>query len=224
MALTQSITSLITDGRDYATQEFLSTTPDQWANKHMAERYGQTCLIKDGYNHFAMLCWDHLKEEYRSLRSWFTDEGKLSPLLQSKFVSMKLSGPVGLGIGWDFKPNGDAEPRMLQFKGTLISAIRAAEIIPPESKNSGSSYFGGIAKIIRAGYTARAEIHSWRSHMEIIENKETVKYSGADLSRRWVAFRTFTMLVQIGAESNWAWEASRAKALFGCIDEERNAY
>ncbi len=224
MALTRSITSLITDGRGYATQDFLACTPEKWADEHMAERYGQTRLVKDASDHFAVLCWDYLREEYRSLRSWFTDDGKLSNLLQSKFIHTKLSGPLGLGIGWDFKPNSDPSENMLQFKGTLIAAIRAAEMIPPRARTSGSIQFGGIVKIIRSAYTARAEIHSWRPSTEVLEGKESVKYSGADLSRRWVAFRTNTLLIQLGADSAWAWEASRCKALFGCVDEERNAY
>lgn len=220
MALTRSITSLITDGRGYATQEFLACTPEKWADEHMAERYGQTCLAKDPSEHFATLCWEYLREEYRSLRSWFTDDGKLSNLLQSKFVTTKLSGPVGLGIGWDFKPNGDPEPRMLQFKGTLVAAVRAVEVMPKDTRNSGNMQFGGIVKIIRSAYTARAEIHSWRSQ----SGEGDAKFSGAEISRRWVSFRTYTMLIQIGADPVWSWEASRCKALFGPVDEDKGAY
>lgn len=231
MALTRSITSLITDGRGYATKEFLVMTPEKWADEHMAERYGQVHFQKDSTDHIATLCWNYLCEEYRSLRSWFTEEGKLSPLLQSKFVTTRLSGPVGNGIGWDFKANGDIETRMLQFKGTLIAAIRAGEVMPKDTMNSGNMQFGGLVKIIRSAYTARAEIHSWRSLTQVkgdkedkAQTEETVKYSGADLSRRWVSFRTYTMLIQIGADPVWSWEASRCKALFGPIDEDRGAH
>jgi len=224
MALTRSITSLITDGKGFATKEFLVISLEQWANTQMGQRYGQTHLETDDNTNFATLCWRYLKEEYRALRSWFQDDGKLSPLLQSKFLSTKLSGPLGNGIGWDFKPNGDPEPRMLQFKGTLISARRSAELIPQENRNSGNMQFGGIVKIVRSAYTARSELHSWRPVILVNEGKEKVQYSGADMSRRWVSFRTYTFLIDVGADPVWAWEASRCRALFGPVDEERGAY
>jgi hypothetical protein len=220
MALTRSITSLITDGRDYATKEFLTLSPETWASEHMASRYGHTHLPTDHEDSFANLCFEFLKEEYRSLRSWFTDDGKFSPLLQSKFMTTRLSGPVGNGIGWDFMPNGDPEPRMLQFKGTLISAQRSAELIPPASRNSGNMQFGGIVKIVRSAYTARAELHSWRQQ----SSDNGLKCSGAEMSRRWVAFRTYTFLITMGAEPVWAWEASRCKAIFGMVDEDKATY
>lgn len=224
MALSRSITSLITDGRGYATQEFLAISPDKWADTQMGLRYGQTKLETDPIDHFTTLCWDYLRSEYRALRSWFQDDGKLSPLLQSKFLATKLSGPLGNGIGWDFKPNGDPEPRMLLFKGTLISAQRSAELLPKESRNSGNMQFGGIVKIVRSAFTSRAELHSWRAQTTLADGTDKVQYSGADMSRRWVSFRTYTFLVNVGADPVWAWEASRCKALFGPIDEERGAY
>lgn len=217
MALTRSITSLITDDTGHATQDFLSCTPERWADIQMANRYGQMCLSTDGDNHFARLCWQYLCEEYKSLRAWFTVEGRLSSVLQSKFLMSRLSGPVGDGIDWDFKPNGDPEPRMLQFKGTLIAAQRAAELIPAEGRNSGNMQFGGLVKIIRSAYSARAEIHSWRP----VSGEGDVKYSGTDMSRRWVSHRTNILLTRLGAPPGWSWEASRCRALFGPIDEER---
>jgi hypothetical protein len=224
MSLTRSITSIITDGCGFATKEFLSTTAERWADEHLALRYRQTHLASDGVDHFSHLCWQYLCEEYKALRSWFQDDGKISLLLQSKFLTTRLTGPLGNGIGWDFKPNGDPEPRMLLFKGTLISAQRSAELLPKESRNSGNMQVGGIVKIVRSAFTARAEVHSWRANTVVEEGKEKVLYSGADMSRRWVSFRTYTFLVNVGADPVWAWEASRCKALFGPIDEDRNAY
>lgn len=223
MALTRSITSLITDeGTGHARKDFLASNAEVWAQTHMAQRYGASApLESDGLNHISRLCYEYLQDEYRALRGWFTDEGKLSPLLQSKFLSTRLSGPLGDGIGWDFKQNGDPEPQMLQFKGTLISATRSAELLPVDARNSGNMAFGGIVRLVRTAYTARAAMHSWRAIMKKApEGHEEVDVDGAELSRRWVAFRTYNFMVELGAEPVWAWEASRCKSSLGAVDEE----
>ena len=224
MALTKPLTSLITDGNGIALTSFLASTSEKWADEHLSLRYGQVRLSTDNQDHFASLCWEFLKQEYIALRAWFQPDGKLSPLLQSKFLNTKLSGPLGTGIGWDFKSDGTPEPRMLLFKGTLIAAQRAAELLPIEQRNSGSMQFGGLIKIVRSAYTARAEVHSWRAQTIIENGKEKIQYPGSEMSRRWIAHRSFTFLISVGAEPVWAWEASKCKTLFGPVDEERNAY
>ena len=210
MALTQSIVSLVTDGQGYATKTFLETTPTEWADAQMKVRYGHTVLDTDGAYTFARLCYDQLVEERKSLSSWFDDSGKLNPTLQSAFMSNKLHGAIGDGIGWDFKPNGDPEHRMTIFKGTLVAASRSADLIPQERRNRGNMQFGGLATMIRSAYTERAALHTWRGDEDL---------SGADMSRRWVAHMTFVFLLRLGAERTWAWDASRSRTVFGPVEE-----
>jgi hypothetical protein len=224
MALTISVLNLITDGNGTATKEFLVKSPEAWASEQIIVRYGQTILPSDSPGCFAKQCWNFLREEYIALRSWFSDDGTLSPLLQSKFLSTRLSGPLNTGISWDFKTDGQPEPRALLFKGTLIAAQRAAELIPAASKTSGCMQFGGISKIVRSAYTSRAELHLWCPQTIMGEGANKITYSGAEMSRRWVSFRSYNFLIGIGGEQVWAWDSSHCRSLFGPIDESSLAY
>lgn len=225
MALSRSITALITDGTGHATTEFLAKFPEEWAREHIQRRYGAAPPTEDDPDgHIVRLCFNFLVEEYRALRSWFTDDGKLSNLLQGRFLD-QMSGPIGAGIGWDFKPNGDPEPRMLQFKGTLISCARSAELIPPHQRNSGAIQLGGIVRLVRGAYTARAELHNWKSQMRMEKDeegrqREVVVVDGERLAQRWVAFRTHTFMIGLGADPMWSWDASRCRQIFGSVDEQ----
>ena len=133
-------------------------------------------------------------------------------MLQSAFMVNKLHGPIGDGLGWDFRPNGDPEPRMLLFKGTLISVTRSAALIAENQRNRGSMQFGGLSTLVRSAYVERATLHTWRGD-------EALKIDGAEMSRRWVAHMTYTFLLRLGAEREWAWDASKCRKVFGPVDE-----
>lgn len=218
MPLTRSITSLITDGCGLATNEFLTMSPDQWATQHMAQRYGHTRHDYDPPQHFASLCYAYLVEEHAILRNWFQDN-KLSSLLQSKFLQTQPQ--LGDGIGWDFKPNGDPELLMIQFKTQLISAYRSLESIPLPDRNSGSPAFSGIRMMVRSAYESRARLHAWRPQTGVSIAGEKVMIPGSDMSRRWVAYQTLVFLIKAGLEPSWVWEASKCRGVFGPADEER---
>jgi hypothetical protein len=216
MALTRSILSLITDGDGKAKTDFLLLTPAQWADQQMLVRYSMGKMATDSEDYFPYRCWETLCKEYLALRTWFSPDGTLQPLLQSAAITNRLSGPLGDGIGWDFKTNGDPDLRMTSFKTTLIAACRAAEGLPAADRNSGNGQFGGLAMTIRNAYTERASIHRWVG----VEDGD-VKFTGADMSRRWAAHMTFTFIIRLGADRKWAWEASKCKTIFGPVDEER---
>lgn len=221
MALTRSLMALITDGTGHATTEFLGHSPDSWATAHIQRRYGAAPPSEeDPPDHIAHQCFEFLRDEYRILRGWFTEDGTLSPLLQSRFLDQKI-GPLRDGIGWDFRPNGDPEPRMLQFKGTLISCARSAALIPPERRNSGVIQLGGIVRLVRGAYTARAELHPWRAIYKEEGGHEVLVWDGEQLAQRWAAMRSYTFMVRLGADPSWAWEACRCKQLFGDVDDQR---
>ncbi len=219
MSIPGSITTQITDGKNHVTTEFLAMSPEQWADKHMVLRYRQPALDTDGPDHFARRCWKMLCDEYAALRGWFTEEGVFSPLLHSRFLQMKLSGPIGDGIGWDFRPNGDPHPAMLQFKCQMICALRMIDLIPVDDRKSGNAQFATALGAIRSAHMARASIHSWRPQPH--SGKEI---PGAEMSRRWVSFQTFTYMMRAGADPNWAWQASRCLTEMGPVDEDRPAY
>lgn len=219
MAFAGSITSQITDGKNHVTTEFLGMKPTDWADKHMVLRYRQAMLDSDESTHFARRCWRNLCDEYTALRSWFTEDGAFSPLLHSRFLQMKLSGPIGDGIGWDFKPNGDPHPSMLQFKCQMICALRMIDLIPAEDRKSGNAQFATALGAIRSAHMARASIHSWRP-----QKHSERDVTGAEMSRRWVAFQTFLYMQRAGADPGWSWEASRCFTDMGPVDEARAAY
>jgi len=213
VALSKSVTALITDGRGFATKEFIATRPDEWAREHLARRYGGSLVLDtDPPDHFARRCFRYLESEYHTLRGWFTDDGKFSPLLHGKFISEQGRRPVGDGVGWDFRANGDPESRMLQFKGTLINAQRAAELLEPKQYTASSVQFAAIARMVRSAFMARAELPNWRPYDTAI--------SGEDLAKRWVAYRSYNFLVELHAEPSWAWDISLCRRVFGPVDEE----
>lgn len=193
-------------------------TPDQWAISQMAARYGHTLLPSDGVGHIATLCYEYLKEEHKVIRGWFQDDNKFSELLSSRFLNIYFNRPLGDGIGWDFKMSGEPEHLMVSFKAQLIAAQRALESIPVQEFNTGNPIIGGIRTMIRAAYTSRAKMHSWKPK-SVIKGKE---YFSQDLSYRWVSVRTFVFLVKGGVDPIWAWECSKCEGSFGPFDEERS--
>lgn len=217
MALNRSISALITDGSGSATTEFLLMTPEQWAQNQMIIRYGQMHLPTDGPLHIASLCCQYLKDEYRALKGWFQNDNRFSELLSSRFLSVQMNKPLGDGIGWDFKFSGEPEYLMISFKSQLIVAQRAIECIQPEELNSSNMVLGGIRTLVRAAFTSRAKLHSWRPQI-VIEKKD---YSGIDIKNRWISLRSFVFLVKAGIDPSWAWESSKCKGLLGPFDEER---
>lgn len=215
MALTKSVVALITDGQGNALTDFLTCTPEQWADRHMPIRYSTARLETDDTNSFPAQCWRQLCDEYQMLRSWFTADGKLNITLQGASAQNRLTGPIGDGLGSDFKTNGDPENRMIYFKSVLIAATRAAALLPPSDRHSGNAQFGGLVKFINGAYSMRAEVHRWRT-IKIGD----VTYSPSDMSRRWVAMQTYSFMLRLGADNRkWAWEASKCLSIFGPFDD-----
>lgn len=215
MAFTKTIQALIMD-EGKATEEFLAFKPKDWAKDQMAERYGHLLKDTDGANSIPYLCFEHLKREYRALLTWFNPNNEFVPTLQSAFMAQRVSGPLGDGIGWDFKPNGDPCQEMLIFKNTLMSVWRAAEAVPPQQRVSGNPRFGGMATLIRSAYEERAKLHRWTP----CRDPKWAILTGADISARWVAHSTFVFLLQLGVDKRFAWEAARCQKLYGPYDSQ----
>jgi hypothetical protein len=205
MALSRSILHLIADENGKIAPAFLQLRPSEWASQHMQRRYGAVVPADDvDPRHPTKLCYDFLLEEYRILRSGFDKEGTISRLLMSRSLSTQRTAPIGNGIGWDFRPDGDPEPSMLQFKGTLMACRLAADL----RTHDGGGELGGIAKLVRAGYQARADLHIWNAVDDV---------SGADIARRWIAFQTYNFLINCRVEEMLAWSTSRCREVFGTI-------
>jgi len=215
MAVHRSIISLITDGNGLAKKEFLHKTPAEWADEQMALRYSQSKMADDKPQDFPFMCWQHLCDEHIAMLSWFDKAGNLNPLVSSASMTNRLQGPLGSGISWDWKSNGDPDVRMFLFKGPLIAAWRAAQLIPYADRNSGNMQMGGIATVVRGAYTERAKIHRWIGY-----DREGNKISGDNMSRRWVAHMTNNFLISLGADRKWAWDVSKSKTIFGPIEED----
>lgn len=215
MAFTKTIQALIMDeGR--ATDDFMAYKPKAWANDQMRERYGHVLLDDDGANSFPYLCYQHLQREYRGLLTWFDGDRNFMPTLQSVFMTQRVSGPLGDGVGWDFKPNGDPCHEMIVFKNTLLSVWRAAHGVPPRHRISGNPRFGGMATMIRSAYEERAKLHRWTP----CRDPKWARLTGAEISARWVAHSTFVFLLQLGVDKRFAWEAARCQKLYGPYDSQ----
>lgn len=220
MTLSKSITSMIADASGNISQSFLSYSAEQWATDHMRRRYSATPpLDEDPPDHPAVLCYHLLLSEYSAVKTWFSAQGQLSPLLMSRHLAHIYIGSLGDGFGWDFRPNGEPEPNMLQFKGTLIHCRRSLELRAGRQtkKDCGSLEIGATAKLVRSAYTARSSAHAWTSQIEGKGDAKRV-VQAAELSRRWVAFRSYSFLIQAGAEEGWAWGASKCQEVFGKVD------
>lgn len=218
---TTPITDLIALPDGTKRPDFESTTPEEWARRHMLLRYNQVYTDDDPPGSFPHQCFEKLKEERSALDSWFDEHKKFSPTLQSVFMINRLSGPIDDGIGWDFKSDRTPEQRMLVFKGTLLAAWRSAALIAPKDRVSGNMQLAGLATLIRSAYLERAKMHSWRG----FENKnEQRKYDGVAMSMRWVAYQTFLFLIKLSTPHKWAWEISGCYKIFGPIDETRTTF
>lgn len=217
----RNIDSLVADRNGIALKNFLATTQEEWAAKHMALRYNAAVpAAGEDPGTFPSRCYNHLKSEYAQLRAWFTEpEYKLSALLQSKFLSAQFNGPLGDGFGWDFRRDGDTEPRMLQFKSTLIACYRQMEMLPRSDRTISNVSVSGIARLVVGAYRSRAEIHMWRSVERRKDDKVILVCSGEELARRWVAFRTHAYLGSLGLDPAWSWAVSGCQKIFGVIDE-----
>lgn len=198
--------------------EFASVTPEAWAQQQMLARYNQIVTDQDGPNDFPQQCFEKLLEERSALSTWFDDAGHLSPTLQSVFMMNRLSGPIEDGLGWDFRPDGSPEPRMLVFKGTLMAVWRSSQLIQPKDRTGGNMQFGGLATLVKSAYTERARLHSWRNYDPTNDSR---RFTGAEMSQRWVAYRSFLFLLRIGASDRWAWEISGCHKLCGPVDERK---
>lgn len=209
-----SIISQITVGGRITT-EFLAMTPDEWATRQFLARYQVDILPTEIGRHFARRCWEYLTEEYSALRAWFTDDGSLSTMLASRFLDLRLTGPIEDGIGWDFTKNGEPNIQIIQFKAQTIMGLRMLNLVPDVDRNSGNPQFAICFNLLKTAYTARAAAHRWRPTLTGI--------SGADLSRRWVAWKVFNHMLVTGCDPDWAWQASKCLSEFGPTDEDRRA-
>jgi hypothetical protein len=221
MSFAHNINTLIADKDGIATKDFLTTTETQWAKTQMDLRYNTAPPNEnDAEGSYAQRCYSALVAEYRALRSWFVEpEFKLSILLQSRFLSNKFSGTIGDGFGWDFRADGDPEPRVLYFKSTLMTCERQVRMLPPGCAKPNSAGFGGIAKLVRHAFQLRAEAHLWAPRETKKAEDPSASLSGEDIAKRWIAYRATAFLISLGMEPGWAWNAGGCARVFGCADE-----
>lgn len=216
---TAHITTLIASADGTIRPDFAASSPDDWAASQMFKRYNQVVSDSDGPGDFPRICFEKLRDERVSLSTWFNEaDGKLSPTLQSVFMVNRLAGPIDDGIGWDFRPDGSPEQRMLVFKGTLLAVWRAAGLIAPKDRTVGNMQFGGLATLVKSAYTERAKLHTWRGYQP--EN-DPRRFTGLEMSHRWVAHRSFLFLLRMGAPERWAWEISGSLKAFGPFEEKK---
>ena len=222
MAFSKNLTSLIANTNGIALKDFLATTQEAWADEHMVKRYNAAPPTEhDDLESFPRRCHDHLKSEYHKLRAWFVEpDYKLSALLQSKCLSFQFSGPLDDGFGWDFRRDGDPEPRMIQFKSMLISCQRQLKMLPVRDRNAQNASVSGLARLVRGAYQARAEVNLWRPVERKKDDKVELLHSGEDLAKRWVAFRTMAFLINLGIDPAWCWNSSGCPKIFGLVDDE----
>ena len=215
MALNKSIVDIITDENGVAKNEFLLMKPEEWATQQMLYRYSTALSESDKERDFPHLCWDHLKDEYDIIRQWFTEDGRLHMTLQNASIINRLSGPIGDGMGWDFKASGEPEIRMVFFKTQLMAAARSAAMIPFKNRDDGNQQFAAITKTIHSAYSLRAEIHRWRG----VDDGGRY-YTPADISHRWVAMQTYNFILGLGVPRPARhWNPSRCRSVFGPFDE-----
>jgi hypothetical protein len=214
-----TLQALIADVEGNARIDFMTSTPENWADLNMARRYSTQRLETDDSNSFPALCWNKLCDEYLLLRNWFTPDGKLSLTLNSASVQHNVTGPIGDGMCFDFRADGVINPRILYYKSVLIAASRAASLLSPSDRHSGNAQFGGLIKFISGAYTSRAEVHRW-----LTVNLNGIVYPPSEMSRRWVAMQTYSFMLRLGADNRkWAWEASRCLSVFGPFDDNDSA-
>jgi hypothetical protein len=225
MSFTRPVTSLIASPDGTALTAFLTASPEQWAADQMNMRYRQAPPsieeMADSRS-WAVRCYEHLKVEYKTLRGWFTPENKLSPLLIAPFQATLKSQPAKDGLGWDFKASLDGDVNMQHFKSTLIYAYRAATELPVSNRTNGNVQFSGLMRIVRAAYGARAESQAWKPILkhDPAAGRQVVTTSAEELSKRWVAFRTFCFMVQVGCDPYASWQACKCQQAFGPVDND----
>lgn len=223
MAISKPIAQLIADADGMALQSFLTATPESWAQEHFTRRYGQALPTDEemaAQCSWAAKCYRALIEEHAVLRGWFTTEGKLSPIQMAPFLASLPHKPVADGLGWDFTADGDAQPLMQQFKGQLIFCQRAAFDVPASARTTHNLQFAGLMRLVRSAYGNRAELHSWRPRLKRKDGRDTVELTGAEVARRWVAFRSFTFMVQVGCDPFTSWLSCKCHDVFGHVDED----
>jgi len=213
-----SILDLIATPDRVVRPAFLALSVKDWATQQMDLRYSSAPPAeepREGPDHPAWRCYHLLLAENKIYRSWITEEGLVSPLLMARSLGQLASLPVGDGFGWDFRTDGTPDQRMLQFKSTLVSCRRMAAIrvTDPSKLDTGSIEVGGYSKLVRGAYQVRAGMMHW-------ETKGAL--TGADVARRWVAFRVFVFLIRCGMEETLAWASARCRDAFGEMEGEAN--
>jgi hypothetical protein len=223
MAISKPIAQLISDPDGTALQTFLTASPESWAAEHFGRRYGQALPTEEELQNassVAARCYRALLEEFTVLRGWFTPEGTLSPLQMAPFLASLRNKPVADGLGWDFTASGEAQLLMQQFKGQLIFCQRAALDVPLHSRTQHNLQFAGLMRLVRSAYGNRADLHSWRPRLKRKDGREVVELTGAELSRRWVAFRSYTFMIQVGCDPHTSWLSCKCHDVFGHVDED----
>ncbi len=223
MAISKPITQLISDADGSALQTFLTASAESWAADHFGRRYSQALPTPEELaspTSIAARCYQALLDEFHVIRGWFTPEGKLSRLQMAPFLASLRNKPVADGLAWDFAASGDALPLMQQFKGQLIFCQRAAADVAYSDRTQHNLQFAGLMRLVRAAYGNRADLHNWRPRIKRKEGRDVVEFTGAELSRRWVAFRSYTFMIQAGCDPYTSWLSCKCHDIFGHVDEE----
>lgn len=222
MPFSKNLLSVISDSKGYALKDFLGTTPEAWANAHMALRYSAAPPLEgEGPEHVAVRCYNQLKREYQILRSWFTEpDYKLSALLQSKSLVNEFCGALEDGIGWDWQRDCEPDARIMQFKGTLINAQRTFGLMPEARRTEMSPHIAAVCKSVKSAYQVRAEVHLWRPIERRKGDVVELVHTGADLANRWATFQTFVFLIRLGLEEHYCWGVAGCRASLGQVDED----
>jgi hypothetical protein len=214
MPFSTPLLALVTSPDGQALTAFLVQSGQEWADKQMAARYG---FAGPPTTPFSRRCHGQLMTEYNAVRSWFQN-GKLSNLLMSKTAAAMASAPLGDGVGWDFKPDGDPDLRVIQFKTTLLAAERTAENLPARERHVGSPHSVGLARLVYSAYKARSEGYRWKA-----STWKGTEYDGESLAQRWAAIQAYTFFLRMGfdASVDWLWTTMQCQAAFGLIREVR---
>lgn len=212
---------LIADASGYGRTDFLSLTPQQWADREMLRRYRQGPPVPgESPTSLASRCYQFLLSEHALIRSWFQEDNKLSHLMMSRTVGEQLNRPLGDGIGWDFDRAGELNPRATQFKGTIVALERSTTLYDIARRPGAYDlHLSGVARFMRGAYQTRAEGHPWIA-LEKREGSRILSLSGEEQCRRWVAFRVYSALLKLGTEPEWAWDASGSRTVFGPIESD----
>jgi hypothetical protein len=219
--MSQSLADRIADTNGKIRTEFASSRSAPWARRQMEVRYQVVApQSSDPTWHPASICFRNLQREHARLTKCFDGNGVLNHLALSQYLGTQTnSGPLGDGFGCDFLTNGELNTDMTVFKQSLITAFRNYQLAPSpvarRSKNPGSDTpeLAIAVRMVRLAYKNRATLHHWTSC-----RLKGVEYTGSEMQKRWIAYRTFVTMCHIGADEGWAWSNAKCDEAFGAID------